>query len=142
MIVSREIEGYYAEKYRMRTTFTMTKYKISQQDVQMVKGCKSFDEYIHKHSGIGAWKVEVEEDTAEQRFNATTPIPGIGRVDTSSDRLKSNGPVGQRIDGAGSLDKMGNFMVKGKNTTRKTINASIWLSKQHPLSLDSFLPLL
>lgn len=29
-----------------------------------------------------------------------------------------------------------------KKTTKKTINASIWLSKQHPLSLDSFLPLL
>jgi len=30
----------------------------------------------------------------------------------------------------------------GKNTTKKTINASIWLCNQHPLSLDSFLPLL
>ena len=26
--------------------------------------------------------------------------------------------------------------------TKKTINAGIWISKQHPLSLDSFLPLL
>lgn len=28
-IVSRLIEGYRAEKYKMRTQFTMTKYKIS-----------------------------------------------------------------------------------------------------------------
>lgn len=29
-----------------------------------------------------------------------------------------------------------------KKITKKTINASIWLSKQHPLSLNSFFPLL
>ena len=29
-----------------------------------------------------------------------------------------------------------------QKTTKKTINASIWLSQEHPLSLDSFFPLL
>lgn len=29
-----------------------------------------------------------------------------------------------------------------KKTTKKTINASIWVSNKHPLSLDSFFPLL
>jgi hypothetical protein len=29
-----------------------------------------------------------------------------------------------------------------KKTTKKTINASLWLCRDHPLSLDSFLPLL
>jgi hypothetical protein len=29
-----------------------------------------------------------------------------------------------------------------KKTTKKTITAGIWLSKNHPLSLDSFFPLL
>lgn len=28
-IVSKQIEGYRAEKYNLRTTFTMTKYKLS-----------------------------------------------------------------------------------------------------------------
>lgn len=33
--------------------------------------------------------------------------------------------------------------TKNKKTTKKTINASIWLCKsQHPLSIESFLPLL
>jgi hypothetical protein len=32
--------------------------------------------------------------------------------------------------------------MTNKKTTKKTINANIWLSKSHPLSLDSFLPLL
>ena len=85
MIVSKNIEGYPAEKYRMRTTFTMTKYKISPQDVQMVKGCRSFTEYLDLHSGVSAWPPEVEDENSDQRpnFNATTPIPGIGRVNTS-----------------------------------------------------------
>jgi hypothetical protein len=85
LIVSKNIEGYPAEKYRMRTTFTMTKYKISPQDVQMVKGCRSFTEYLDLHSGVSAWSPEVEDEGSDQRqnFNATTPIPGIGRVDTS-----------------------------------------------------------
>jgi hypothetical protein len=29
-----------------------------------------------------------------------------------------------------------------KKTTKKTINASIWICQNHPLSLDSFFPLL
>jgi len=29
-----------------------------------------------------------------------------------------------------------------KKITKKTINASIWLSRSHPISLDSFFPLL
>ena len=86
LIFTKAIEGYPAEKYRMRTTFTMTKYKISPQDVQMVKGCRSFQEYLDLHSGVSAWPPEVEDDVcSDQRpnFNATTPVPGIGRVDTS-----------------------------------------------------------
>jgi hypothetical protein len=31
---------------------------------------------------------------------------------------------------------------QNKKVTKKSINASLWLSKEHPLSLDSFLPLL
>ena len=46
----------------------------------------------------------------------------------------------------GNVNIITNNTIQGyatnKKITKKTINASIWLSKQHPLSLDSFLPLL
>jgi hypothetical protein len=32
--------------------------------------------------------------------------------------------------------------TRNKKTTVKSINASIWLCKEHPLSIESFLPLL
>ena len=85
MIFSKNIEGYTAEKYRMRTTFTMTKYKITPQDIQMVKGCRSFAEYLDLHSGVNAWPSEVDDEGSDQRsnFNATTPISAIGRVEIS-----------------------------------------------------------
>jgi hypothetical protein len=38
-IITKEIEGFRAEKYGMRTEFTMTKYKITPQDVMMIKEC-------------------------------------------------------------------------------------------------------
>jgi len=44
--------------------------------------------------------------------------------------------------GAGSLNSLGGHSSKNKKITKKTINASIWLCKDYPLSLDSFLPLL
>ena len=37
---------------------------------------------------------------------------------------------------------MGPMSTTNKKITKKQIKASIWLSKSHPISLDSFYPLL
>lgn len=52
-ILSREIEGFKAEKYNLKTTFTMTKYQISIQEVQNIQRHRSFDEYL-KANAIGS----------------------------------------------------------------------------------------
>jgi|LauGreDrversion4_2_1035121.scaffolds.fasta_scaffold117453_1 hypothetical protein len=36
-VMNRLIEGFRAEKYKMRTTFTMTKYKIDIGELQNIK---------------------------------------------------------------------------------------------------------
>ena len=40
------------------------------------------------------------------------------------------------------LETVMGMTTRNKKTTVKSINASVWLSKEHPLSIDSFLPLL
>jgi hypothetical protein len=41
------IEGFRAEKYKMKTTFTMTKYKIDVGEIQTIKKYETFDEYLN-----------------------------------------------------------------------------------------------
>lgn len=45
-VMQRVIEGFRAEKYKMRTTFTMTKYQIDVGEVQNIKLYRDFQEYI------------------------------------------------------------------------------------------------
>ena len=45
-IVSKKIEGFKAEKYNLKTQFTMTKYKISKQEVQSIQRNESFEQYL------------------------------------------------------------------------------------------------
>ena len=40
------------------------------------------------------------------------------------------------------LETVMGMSTRNKKTTVKSINASIWLCKDHPLSIESFLPLL
>jgi hypothetical protein len=45
-VMKRDIEGFRAEKYKMKTTFTMTKYKIDVGEVQNIRKYQKFEEYI------------------------------------------------------------------------------------------------
>ena len=40
------IEGYRAEKYMLKTQFTMTKFKINLQEVSSLQKYKTFDDYL------------------------------------------------------------------------------------------------
>jgi hypothetical protein len=46
-LVSRMIEGFRAEKYKMKTTFTMTKYKIDVGEIQTIQKYETFDDYLN-----------------------------------------------------------------------------------------------
>lgn len=45
-IRTKLIEGFKAEKYMLKTQFTMTKFKINLQEVQTLQKYKSFEDYL------------------------------------------------------------------------------------------------
>lgn len=79
-VMQRVIEGFIAEKYKMKTTFTMTKYKIDVGQVQSIKQYKDFQEYIDsaRKSDFGIERtIHDEEDIMvdKKNFNSTAPGP-------------------------------------------------------------------
>ena len=67
----------------------------------------------------------------------TTSPKAEVRNENDQDQLtvvKDQGPIVNTV--------MGGCNTTNKKTTKKNIKASIWLSKSHPISLDSFYPLL
>ena len=79
-VMQRVIEGFIAEKYKMKTTFTMTKYKIDVGQVQSIKQYKDFQEYIDsaRKSDFGIDRtIHDEEDIMvdKKNFNSTAPGP-------------------------------------------------------------------
>ena len=152
-IRSKNIEGYRAEKYMLKTQFTMTKFKINLQEVRSLQKYQCFEDYLtnttfeFKEENAGATSRPESSmnkkdsnnslDARGASFNATVLNPHYQRIETDSNDV-------------GQLFTQGNNMINNtivgyatnKKTSSKNISASIWISKQHPLSLDSFLPLL
>ncbi len=76
----RVIEGFSAEKYKMRTTFTMTKYKIDVGQVQGIKEYRDFMEYLNsarKNNFAIDRTIQDEEEIQvdKKNFNSTAPGP-------------------------------------------------------------------
>jgi hypothetical protein len=44
-MVEKAIEGFKAEKYLVKTTFTMTKFKVNLAEMQTLQKYKSFEDY-------------------------------------------------------------------------------------------------
>lgn len=79
-VMNRVIEGFNAEKYKMKTRFTMTKYKIDVGQVQSIKQYRDFQEYIdsarNNEFGIDRTIQEEEEIMVDKKnFNSTAPGP-------------------------------------------------------------------
>jgi hypothetical protein len=68
------------------------------------------------------------------------------RMDTEQEHHVGTQMLTQGNSKEGShLNVVNNTMMgytTNKKTTKKTINAAIWICQNHPLSLDSFFPLL
>lgn len=111
----------------MKTTFTMTKYKIDVGEIQTIKKYETFDEYLN-----GCRKFHSLQNSQLGRS---------GEQVQSFEKLSSNFSSLSQQEIPSHNNMMG-ISSKNKKITRKTINASIWLCNNHPLTLDSFIPLL
>lgn len=156
--IMKVIEGYKAEKFQVKTMFTMTKFKFNLSEVQTLSKFKTFEDYLLRKSFDFispqiTKTTEVKEAPSSSSmvngfswnpFSTTTPNLHELRVDTHSEHsggpILTQGNIGTQKQDNTSSTMMG--YATNKKTTKKTIHASIWLSKRHPLSLDSFFPLL
>ena len=106
-IMSRNIEGYQVEKYRMRTEFTMTQYKITVQEVQNIQRYRSFEEYLGCKEYNEVFQLPDNEEI-KQGSNFTSIV-----------KESQNDPLSTMM-GMSSISK---------KISKKSINASVWLCK-------------
>ena len=76
----KEIESYMAQKYQVKTTFTMTKLKLNPSEVNSLLKFKSFEEYLAKGDHIVTDAQRIETDSGHNMCTQTFRASGTDTV--------------------------------------------------------------